>query len=145
MTRLLTSLLALTALLAFTAHADDKKDDKKKDDKTVPFKGTWVKEADGAEIAFHFEKKGEMKLKATVGGNSMTATCKVTTEKGTVKAEVTKVTEKGEFPQKPPVGYKFSFKFKAEKGKATLSDFEATNKDEVAPIVEGEYTKTKAD
>jgi hypothetical protein len=141
MTRLLTSLLALTALLAFTATAaDDKKDDKK-----VPFKGTWVKEAEGVEIAFHFEKPGEMELKATAGESSMTATCKVTTEKGTVKAEVTKVTEKGEFPQKPPVGYKFSFKFKAEKGKATLSDFDATNKDEVAPIVEGEYKAKKAD
>ena len=143
MTRLLTSLLALTALAAFAARADDEKKD---DTKDVPHKGTWVKEAEGVEIAFTFAKKGEMTLKASAGGNSMSALCKVTTEKdGTVKAEVTKVTEEGEFPQKPPVGYKFGFKFKAEKEKAKLSDFDASNKDEVAPIIEGEYKAKKAD
>ena len=145
MFRLLTSLVALTALTTLAVAAgrlDDKKDDKKDDQ---PIKGTWVKEADGVELVFTFKTKDQLVLKAAAGGNSMTATCKYTVEKGTVSAEVTDVKEEGEFPAKPPKGYKMKFAFKIEKDTAKLSDYDAENKDEVRMIVEGDYKAKKAD
>ncbi len=142
MTRLLTTLLALSALmtsLALTAApADDKKDDH-------PLKGVWVKDADGIELSFNFKTKDELILKAKAGDNGMTATCKYTVEKGVVSAEITDVKEEGEFPAKPPKGYKMKFAFKVEKDAAKLSDYDAENKDEVKAIVEGDYKIKKAD
>ncbi len=145
MTRLITTLVALTALTALglgTAHAEDKKDDKKPDQ---PISGTWVKEADGAELTFTFKSKDQFTLKATVGDNGVTVTCKYAVEKGVVSAVVTDVKEQGEFPAKPAKGYKMKFAFKVAKDVATLSDFDADNKDEVKGVVEGEYKAKKAD
>ena len=141
MTRLLTTLVALSALmtsLASATPAEDKKGDH-------PIKGVWVKDADGVELSFNFKTKDELILKAKAGGNGMTATCKYTVEKGVVSAEVTDVKEEGEFPAKPPKGYKMKFAFKVEKDAAKLSDFDAENKDEVKAIVEGDYKVKKAD
>ncbi len=142
MLRHLTSLLALTALALATGRAEDKKDDKKGEQ---PIKGTWVKEAEGVDLAFTFKSKDQLILKATAGGNGVTVTCKYTVEKGVVSAEVTDVKEQGDFPAKPAKGYKMKFAFKVEKELATLSDFDAENKDEVKAIVEGEYKAKKAD
>ena len=142
MTRFLTTLLALTALALGTARADDKKDDKKP---AQPITGTWAKDADGAELVFTFKSKDQLTLKATVGANAVTVTCKYAVEKGVVSAEVTDVKEEGDFPAKPAKGYKMKFAFKVAKDIATLSDFDADNKDEVKGIVEGEYKAKKAD
>lgn len=141
MTRFFATLLALTALVLGTAPAD-KKDDKKPDQ---PIAGTWVKEGEGVELTFTFKSKDQLTLKATVGANSVTVTCKYTVEKGVVSAEVTDVKEEGEFPAKPAKGYKMKFAFKVEKDAATLSGFEADNKDEVKDVVEGKYKAKKAD
>ena len=142
MLRHLTSLLALTALALATGRAEDPKDDKKGEQ---PIKGTWVKDAEGVDLAFTFKTKDQLVLKAVAGGNSATITCKYTVEKGVVSAEVTDVKEEGEFPSKPAKGYKMKFAFKVAKDVATLSDFDAENKDEVKAIVEGEYKAKKAD
>ena len=142
MTRLLTSLVALTALVSSLALAATPAEDKKDEQ---PIKGVWVKDAEGVELSFNFKTKDELILKAKAGGNGMTATCKYTVEKGVVSAEVTEVKEEGEFPAKPPKGYKMKFAFKVEKDAAKLSDFDAENKDEVKAIVEGDYKAKKAD
>ena len=142
MTRLLTTLVALTALISSLASATTPAEDKKGDH---PIKGVWVKDADGVELSFNFKTKDELILKAKAGGNGMTATCKYTVEKGVVSAEVAEVKEEGEFPAKPPKGYKMKFAFKVEKDAAKLSDFDAENKDEVKAIVEGDYKVKKAD
>ena len=88
MTRLLTTLVALTALISSLASATTPAEDKKGDH---PIKGVWVKDADGVELSFNFKTKDELILKAKAGGNGMTATCKYTVEKGVVSAEVTEV------------------------------------------------------
>ncbi len=142
MTRFFTTLVALTALGLGTAQAEDKKDDKKP---AQPISGTWVKEAEGVELAFAFKSKDQLTLQATVGANSVTVTCKYAVEKGVVSAEVTDVKEVGDFPAKPAKGYKMKFAFKVAKDTATLSDFDADNKDEVKGVVEGEYKAKKAD
>jgi len=138
MLRHLTTALALTALLLATGRADDKKDEQ-------PIKGTWVKDAEGVELAFTFKTKDQLVLKAVAGESSVAITCKYKVEKGVVSAEVTDVKEEGDFPSKPPKGYKMKFAFKVAKEVATLSEFDAENKDEVKGIVEGEYKAKKAD
>src|SRR3954464_5625132 len=91
--------LALTAV-GGPAAADDK-------DK-VTLSGTWTREANGLDLKFDFSKE-TFKLSAFGGDNGVTITCKYTVEKdGTVKATVTKVEEKGNFPSKPPEGLEFS-------------------------------------
>ena len=142
MLRHVTTALTLTALLLATGRADDKKDDKKGEQ---PIKGTWVKDAEGVELAFTFKTKDQLILKAVAGESSVTITCKYKVEKGVVSAEVTDVKEQGDFPSKPAKGYKMKFAFKVAKEVATLSDFDAENKDEVKGIVEGEYKAKKAD
>ena len=142
MTRFFTTLVALTALTLVTARADDSVDDKKP---AQPIAGTWAKDVDGAELVFHFKSKDQLTLKATVGVNAVTVTCKYAVEKGVVSAVVTDVKEEGDFPAKPAKGYKMKFAFKVAKDTATLSDFEADNKDEVKGVVEGEYKAKKAD
>ena len=142
MTRLLSSLVGLSALMTSLALATTPADDKKDEQ---PIKGTWVKEGEGHELSFNFKTKDELILKVKAGGNGMTVTCKYTVEKGVVSAEVTEVKEEGEFPAKPPKGYKMKFAFKVEKDAAKLSDFDAENKDEVKGIVEGDYKPKKAD
>jgi hypothetical protein len=128
--------------LGLVATADDKKDDKK----DQPLKGAWVKDHDGAELKFDFKSKTELLVSVTAGDNGVTLTCKYEADKnGKVKAEVTEVKEKGEFPNKPPVGYEFKCVFKIEKDTAKLSDFEAENADQVRDVVEGEYKRKKDD
>jgi hypothetical protein len=139
MNRWMFAVAALLAMFAFSVTAEDKPEEKQ------PIKGTWVKDADGIEISFQFKTKDQLLVKAAAGGNSMTAVCKYTVEKGKVSAEVTEVKEEGEFPAKPPKGYKMAFKFTVKEDKAKLEDYEADNKDEVKPVIEGDYKAKKAD
>ncbi|MGL6075615.1 MAG: hypothetical protein ACRC8S_15785 [Fimbriiglobus sp.] len=143
MKTLLMLVFGLFSLSLAAVAVEDKKEDKKEEKQ--PIKGQWIKDTDGIEISFHFKTKDQLLIKASAGGNSMTATCKYKVEKDKVSAEVTEVKEEGDFPSKPPKGYKMSFKFKVEKDTAKLEDYEAENKEEVKPIIEGEYKSKKAD
>jgi hypothetical protein len=108
--------------------------------------GTWVREVEGFEIQIEFAKADQVKFTVMSGGNGVVATAKYTTDKdGQVKATITNVEEKGEFPASPPVGLEIQFKFKIDGKKAKLEDFEAENANEAKPIIEGEYEQKKKD
>ena len=140
MTRLCAAVAAALAL-GLAAPADDKKDDKDQ-----PLKGAWVKDHDGAELKLDFKTKTELVITVTAGDNGCTVTCKYEADKdGKFKATVTEVKEKGEFPNKPEVGYEFKGVFTIDKDAAKLSKFEADNADQVRDIVEGEYKRKKDD
>ena len=139
MIRFTLSLLAITVAGFFgVMQADDKKEEQ-------PLKGSWVRTAEDLEIGFQFKTKDELIVTAKHGDNGVTITCKYTVKDGQVSAEVTEVKEQGEFPAKPPKGYKMKFKFKIEKDTAKLSDYEADNAEQVKPIIEGDYKPKKSD
>jgi hypothetical protein len=118
--------------------ADDKKDDKDK----PKLSGTWVREVEGFEVKFQFPKADQLKVTVMTGGNGAVVTAKYETDKdGVIKATVTEVEEKGEFPAKPAKGFEFSFKFKIDGKKASLSDFDGKDAENAKPVVEGEYQK----
>lgn len=135
MFRFLIGGLAL-ALLMGTVAAEDKKDAK---DKVV----SWEREANGFDLKFDFSKD-TLKINAFNGENGVIISCKTTIDKkGLVKATVTDVEEKGTFPQKPAKGLEFSFVWKIEGDKATLSDLMGEGVEEAKPLAEGEYKKKK--
>ncbi len=128
----------VVAVVAFGATAEDKKE-------APALKGNWSKDIEGAQLTFKFAAKDKLIVVVQADGKSCTLTCEASTDKdGKVSAKVTEVTNK-DFPEPPAKGYKFAFKFKVDKDKATLSDFEADNADQVKAIVEGEYKKAKDD
>jgi hypothetical protein len=127
------------ALALFTGPlaAEDKKD------KDKPAATTWTRESNGVDLKFEI---GKDTLKGTVlsGENGFIATCKITMDKeGLVKATITEVEEKGNFPNKPKVGLEFSFKWKVDGDKAELSDLKGDGVEDAKSIVEGEYKKKK--
>jgi hypothetical protein len=135
MLRLLAGGFALALLLGPVA-AQDKKD---KDKAPV-----WERESNGLELKFEFIGKDMLKLSAFNGENGAIVTCKTTTDKdGVVKAVVTEAVEKGNFPPTPKKGFEFSFKWKVDGDKATLSDLKGEGLDDAKPIIEGEYKKKK--
>ena len=138
MTRLLS--VAAVALLGLVATADDKP--KPADPK---LKGTWVREADGLTVQFTFKSKTELVADVKAGGSGVKLTCKYDVKDDKVSAEVTDTKEEGDFPAKPPKGYKFKFTIKVDGETAKISDYEADNADEARGVVEGEYKKKKGD
>ena len=133
-------LLALSMVVALTGFgfADDKKDEKKD---APALSGKWIREADGFNLIFAFEKE-KMSIDVTAGENGLVVSCSYKVDKdGKVTCEVTDVKEKGNFPTKPEKGSKMSFKIKADDKKATISDFEAPDGDGAKAVVEGEYKK----
>ena len=129
MVRLLAGALGV-ALLMSSASAQDKKTT------------TWEREANGIEIKFEFGKD-TLKVTAMQGDNGTVFDCKTTIKDGLVKATVTDSTEKGNFPPTPKKGFEFSFKWKEEGEKATVSEFKWEGLEEAKDIVEGEYKKKK--
>jgi hypothetical protein len=124
------------ALLVGSVVADDKTDPK---EKFV----SWERESNGFDLKFEFGKE-IVKLNVFNGENGVIVTCKMTIDKkGLVKATVKEVEEKGTFPQKPKIGFEFSFTWKIEGDKATLSDLMGEGLDEAKPLAEGEYKKKK--
>ncbi len=115
---------ALALGLVSTAYAEDKKDAPK-------LAGTWVREADGIELAFQFV--GDDTVKYTVGKD------------GVISATITDVKEKGTFPSKPPVGLEFKCKFTIDGKTAKLTDFESEKAEGAKAVLEGEYKAKKAD
>jgi hypothetical protein len=133
--------LAMVFALGTVSQADDKKTDDK-----AKLKGTWVREAEGLEIKIAFVKADEMTISVTAGDNSVKVINSYKVEKdGTIKGTVKDIEEKGEFPGKPPKGLEFSFKFKIDGKKATLTDFQAGDDEGAKAVVEGEYEAYKAD
>ncbi len=138
MFRLLTGVPAL-ALLVFTGStniADDKKDE------TSPT-GTWTRESNGLDLKLEFVDKSVLKFSAGAGENSVTITANYTFEKGVVKAKVTNVAMKGDFPAKPPKGLEFSFAWKIKGDTGSLDDLKGDGIEEAKPALEGEYQKEK--
>jgi hypothetical protein len=130
MVRLLAGALAL-AVLSGSAAAQDKKTT------------AWERETNGIELIFEFGKD-TLKVSAMQGENGTVFSCKTTTDKdGVVKATVTESTEKGNFPPTPKKGFEFSFKWKVEGDRATVSEFKWEGLEEAKDIVEGEYKKKK--
>lgn len=120
------------ALVFGSAMAEDK-----------PAVTTWEREANGIDLKLDVSKD-TLKIAAFNGENGVIATCKITVDKdGVVKAKVTDVEEKGNFPPKPKVGLEFTFKWKVEGNTATLSDLTGEGLDEAKAVVEGEYKKKK--
>ncbi len=132
--------LGLFVLLAGVALAEEKKDVKKADAKVA---GSWTRDHDGTEIKFTFKDAETLLVGAKNGDNGMTATCEYTFKDGVVKAKVTKVEEKGEFPAKPNEGFEFSFKISVKDKKATIEEFKS-DLEGAKDVIEGEYEK-KAD
>jgi hypothetical protein len=131
--------LALATFAGNSAPADDKKDDKS----DPALSGTWLREANGLDVKLEFGEKSTFKLTAIGGENGVTVTCKYTVKDGVLKAEITKVEEKGNFPAKPPVGLEFSFKWKVKGDVATLDDLKGEQLDNAKPVLEGEYDRKK--
>ena len=124
--------LGVLLLAVGVALAEDKKDEKKDAPK---LSGSWVRDADGTEIKFTFKDKT-----LDDGDNGMTATCDYTVKDGVVKAKVTKVVEKGEFPAKPKEGFEFSFKVTIKDKKAKIDEF-TSDLEGAKAVVEGDYEK----
>jgi hypothetical protein len=132
MFRLLAGAFAL-CVLAASVSAEDKKE---------PGVTIWEHEANGLDLRIEMGKGDTMKAAVFSGENGVIATCKIKKEKdGTIKATVTDVQEKGNFPAKPKVGLEFSFKWKVKDDVATLSDLEGEGLNDVKGTVEGEYKK----
>lgn len=132
--------LAAALFVGSVAVADEKKNDKDK----PKLSGTWAREVEGFEVKFAFAKADEMKVTVMNGANGAVVKCKYTVDKdGVVKATVTDVEEKGEFPAKPAKGFEFELKFKIEGKKAKVSDFKGENADGAKPIIEGDYDEKK--
>ena len=131
MFRLLAVGFGITLLLGAVV-ADDKKDFV-----------VWERESNGIDLKMEMGKD-TMKSHVFNGENGVILTCKITMDKeGLVKAKVTDVEEKGNFPAKPKVDFEFSFKWKVDGNTATLSDLTGEGLDDAKGIVEGEYKKKK--
>lgn len=136
MNRLITLAFASLVLFAVPAFADEKK--------PASPTGTWTHDAGGFEITIAFAKN--LTITAMNGENGIVVTASYTTEKdGTVKLKITKVDEKGNFPDKPPLGTEFSFEWKADGTKGKLANFKGENADAAKDVMEGDYKMKKAE
>lgn len=99
--------------------------------------GKWIRSVEGIEITFDFGKDAII-ITVQAGDSTINVTNSYTKDAdGTYKLKITKVDEKGNFPDKPAVGLETSFKWKVDGKKATLSDFKGV--DEAKGALEGEY------
>lgn len=138
MFRLTAGGFALALSAALCAAADDKKEPKEKPAGTV-----WEREASGIDLRLEVGKD-TLKIAVFSGENGAVVTSKYEADKdGVVKAKVTDVVEKGNFPAKPKVGLEFSFKWKEKGDTAELSDLKGEGLDSAKPVLEGEYKKKK--
>lgn len=134
MVRLLASGCALVVLAA-TASAEDKKESKD----VV----SWERTINDLTLTLDFGKE-VLTIHAFNGNNGVIAKCKMTKSKdGTVKATITEVETKGDFPVVPKKGLEMTFKWKEDGKKATLSDLMGEGLDEAKAAVEGDYEKRK--
>ncbi|MBA4067216.1 MAG: hypothetical protein C0501_26620 [Isosphaera sp.] len=137
MSRLFAGGFALAVSAALAAAADDKTEPKEK-----PAVTTWEREVSGIDLKFEVGKD-TVKIFVFAGENGAIVTSKTAEKDGVVKATVTAVEEKGNFPSKPKVGLEWSFKWAVKGDTAVLSDLKGTGLDEAKPILEGEYKQKK--
>ena len=130
--------LALVALSGSYTPADDKKDAK-----DMPFSGSFTRESNGLDLKIEFVSKDKLKISASAGDNGAVVTCKYSIEKDTVKAKITDVELKGNFPAKPPKDLEFSFTWKVKGDKGTLDNLKGEGLDDAKPAFEGEWIKEK--
>jgi hypothetical protein len=132
MVRLLAGGFALILAVGAVAAED------KKESKDVV---SWERKINDLTLTLDFGKD-MLTIHAVNGCNGVTAKCKMTKEKdGTVKATITGVETKGQFPVVPKKGLEMTFKWKETGKTATLSDFTGEGLDEAKGAVEGEYEK----
>jgi hypothetical protein len=106
--------------------------------------GVWTRDVGGVVVKIDFTPgKGTLRASVAKGDDGCFATCKYEFKDGVVKGEVTKVEEKGNFPNPPPVGFGFGFKWAATGDTAELSDVTGDFAADARPILEGEYTRVK--
>jgi hypothetical protein len=132
MTRWVTAAVALVLVCAAPlAAADDAK---------KPL-GTWTKTADDMTVTFDIKKDGvDITLKGGDRKIAVTADYGLSKD-GVLFARISKITKEN-VDGGPEEGDLFSFRYKVEKGKLTISDLMApkTN-DESRKLVEGDYVK----
>ena len=126
------------ALASLAASADDKKGDK------PALSGTWGKK-DG-ELKIEFDGKDVLKILPHGDPAVLVIVCDYTAEKdGVVKAKVTgfegKDEAKKKVQEKLPVGFKFSFKWKAKDAAARLDDVTGEDVELVKSHLEGDFEK----
>jgi hypothetical protein len=107
--------------------------------------GTWVRENEGFEIKIEFAKDDTLMVILTAGDNGLTVTSKYTIDAdGRLKATITDVEKKNDFPALPKKGDEFSLRLKVDGDKATVSDFKGHEGDDnegARKMMEGEYKK----
>lgn len=101
--------------------------------------GKWTRSVNGIDVTFEFGKEAIL-IRAEAGGNTIVVhnSYKIDSD-GAIKLKVTKIEEKGNFPDKPAVGLETSFRWRTEGNKGILSDFRGV--DGVQDVIEGEYFK----
>jgi hypothetical protein len=135
MARWVIAALALTlACAAPAAAADDAK-------KPV---GTWTKSEGGPTITFTIKADGLSIVLKGEGDQKIEVEADYGVSKdGVLFARISKITKTG-IEGGPDEGDLFSFRFKVEKDKLTISDLSAPKTDENArKLVEGDYEKSK--
>ncbi len=117
-----------------TVHAADKK---------PALMGSWLKNADGFELKFTFEKDDKFTFSMSNGTDGATIKSKYKLGKDDmVKSEVQEFEKMGNFPKDVEKGYQFKFKIKIKGDKAIISDIEGKEIDDAAKsIIEGTYDK----
>ena len=114
--RIVAGAFALGLLSTASTASDDKN----------PAVTIWERESNGVNLTFEMGKK-TLRGAVLSGDNGFVATCNITIDReGLVKAKVTVVEEKGNFPNKPKVGLEFSFKRMVKCVTAVLSGSLAT-------------------
>jgi hypothetical protein len=131
---------AMFALASLSASADDKDGDKH-----AP-SGAWAMK-DG-ELKIEFADKDVMKIVPHGDSAVLVIVCNYTVEKaGRVKAEVTGFEGKEEAQKKVqehlPVGFKFSFRWKANGAAARLDDLMGDNAEMLKTHLEGDFEQKK--
>jgi hypothetical protein len=126
------------ALATLAAPAEEKKADK------PALAGTWAKKE--GELKVEFADKGVVKIVPHGDPALIVIVCDYTAEKdGMVKAKVTGFEGKDEVKKKLqdklPVGFKFSFKWKADGDAAKLSDVAGDDVDLLKAHLEGDFEK----
>lgn len=126
---------AVALVVGSFAAADEKKS-------TEP-SGTWTHAAGAYEVHMAFGKE-TLVITVLSGDNGAVITSSYTVDAGgKVSLKVTKVEEKGTFPDKPPVGMTASFVWKADGKKATLAGLAGEGTGEAKNVLEGEYVIKK--
>jgi hypothetical protein len=104
--------------------------------------GTWTRNLGENSIKFDI-KADNLAVTLTDGSkNTLQIDCSYTIKDGVLSLTVKKVERKG-IDGGPGEGDTFSFRFKVDKDKLTISDLKGTDSDEAKQLVEGDYKKEK--